>query len=188
MNLIFQYHIYDNDHYSEHVKYSVESFKKYADQYNHKYFFTEELFSTTHPVAPSGIRNKFEPYLYFEISRLWMDPVFDKYDQILYVDTDVIAHERAPDIFFVNPTHIAGATEMQLSDKNCIGMPGYDDPRWPEYLETLEIAFKQADAPFVDTKYRFRDSSGIVRNNTKTRILNSAKGRSVTSVILKYVC
>ena len=95
-NLIIQYYI-DINKYSQPEfngigptdveKYSEYSFKKYCSKYGHDFLrVTEPNFGYMHPT--------------WERFDLWFNKKWlDKYDQILYVDTDVFALDHAPDIF-----------------------------------------------------------------------------------------
>ncbi len=95
-NLIIQYYI-DINLYSQPTfngispsateKYSEYSFKKYCAKYGHDFLrVTKPVFGYMHPT--------------WERFDLWFNSKWlDKYDQILYVDTDVFAFDHAPDIF-----------------------------------------------------------------------------------------
>ena len=95
-NLIIQYYI-DINLYSQPgfngisaspvEKYSEYSFKKYCAKFGHDFLrVTKPTFGYKHPT--------------WERFALWFNSEWlDKYDQILYVDTDVFALDHAPDIF-----------------------------------------------------------------------------------------
>lgn len=95
-NLVIQYYIdinlYENPKFngiSSNIveKYSEHSFRKYCKKYGHDYLrITKPVFHYMHPT--------------WERFDLWFDSQWlDKYDQVLYVDTDVFALDHAPDIF-----------------------------------------------------------------------------------------
>lgn len=102
-NLVIQYYIdinlYDNKNLLEYrethnciapntvEKYSEHSFKKYCAKFGHDFIrITKPVFHYMHPT--------------WERFDLWFNPEWlDKYDQVLYVDTDVFALDHAPDIF-----------------------------------------------------------------------------------------
>ena len=65
---------------------SVNYFKKYAEIHNADYFF----FTDRYVNASSN---------YFEILRLYKDPLFDKYDKVLYTDIDVMPKNMSANIF-----------------------------------------------------------------------------------------
>jgi hypothetical protein len=95
-NLIIQYYIdvkkytdptYNNLTPSPLESYSSHSFKEYCRRYGHDYRkITEPKINFQHPT--------------WERFDLWTDRSWwDKYDQIMYVDSDVVAFPWAPDIF-----------------------------------------------------------------------------------------
>jgi len=100
-NLVIQYYI-DTNKYSAPTfnnlkpspieQYSSYSFKKYCDKYSIDYLkITEPKLGFKHPT--------------WERFDLWCDRSWwDKYDQILYVDSDVIALPHSPNIFDEYPT------------------------------------------------------------------------------------
>ena len=69
------------------AKYSKHSFETYCKKYGHEYILvTTPKVGYCHPT--------------WERLDFWLDPSwFEKYDEILYVDTDVYALPTAPDIF-----------------------------------------------------------------------------------------
>ena len=98
-NLIIQYYIdvnkysdptYNNLTPSPLESYSSHSFKIYCQKFGHDYVkISEPKINFQHPT--------------WERFDLWTDRAWwDKYDQIMYVDSDVIALPWAPDIFSVN--------------------------------------------------------------------------------------
>ena len=152
MNLVFQYFI--GGEVPEYAKISRFSFTEYADKLGHEYFFTDKEFLQEEQYDGLELGRK-----YFDIIRIYMDPFFDQYDQVLFVDADVIAHPNAPDIFTFNPKHIAGWTEQK--HPNGIVGPGYD--RGSEKFCQIEKAFAEFNAPLVDS----------ISRHAPTRILNS---------------
>ena len=99
-NLIFQVNVdtkkykdptYNNLAPSEIDKYSYLSFKIYAEKYAHDFVqVTEPVLDCKHPT--------------WERFDLWLNPAwFEKYDQIMYVDSDVVVVPGAQDIFKMYP-------------------------------------------------------------------------------------
>ena len=95
-NLVIQYYIDINLYANPGLngispnaveKYSEHSFRKYCARYGHDFVrITKPVFHYMHPT--------------WERFDLWFNPDWlEKYDQVLYVDTDVFALEHAPDIF-----------------------------------------------------------------------------------------
>jgi hypothetical protein len=152
MNLIYQYYI--GDEVPQFAKISRFTLSEYADKYGHEYLFstTQYLPEETHDNWKMGAK-------FFDIIRVYMDPYFDQYDQVLFADVDVIASLSAPDIFEYRPKHIAGWTEQK--HPNGIAGPGY--PKGSDKYQQIESAFKEFDAPMVES----------VSPHAYTRILNS---------------
>ena len=98
-------------------KYSEYSFKKYCNKYGHDFLrVTEPNFGYMHPT--------------WERFDLWFNKKWlDKYDQILYVDTDVFALDHAPDIF------------AQYNDPDTFKSPAYRKYRGMA-LNTIKNNFK----------------------------------------------
>ena len=95
-NLIIQYYIdtkqyshpnYNNLGPNDMERYSRYSFEKYAQKYGIDFLrITQSKLGYKHPT--------------WERFDLWLDPIwFEKYDQIMYVDSDVIAMPHADNIF-----------------------------------------------------------------------------------------
>lgn len=152
MNLIFQYFI--GGEVPEYAKISRFSFTEYADKLGHDYIFTDQAFLPEEHTDNLILGSK-----YYDVIRVYMDPFFDQYDQVLFVDVDVIAHPRAPDIFTYQPKHIAGWTE-QKHPQGTAG-PGY----WKgsDKFIQIEEAFAEFNAPLVESTSPY----------APTRILNS---------------
>lgn len=100
-NLVIQYYIdvrkysqpgFNNLGPSPMEEYSRHSFQKYCEKFGLDYLrITKPKLNFKHPT--------------WERFDLWIDRSWwDKYDQIMYVDSDVIAFEHAPDIFKAYPT------------------------------------------------------------------------------------
>jgi lipopolysaccharide biosynthesis glycosyltransferase len=90
-NLVYQCFLFSNKMH-EWVLVSSDTIKKYADKVGADYNF-----STT--VQMPGL-NKFNPmHRYFNILNIIYNDWFDQYDDILYVDCDVIADSEADNIF-----------------------------------------------------------------------------------------
>ena len=100
-NLVIQYYIdinkysqpgFNNLKPSPMEQYSRHSFQKYCEKFDLDYLrITEPKINFKHPT--------------WERFDLWIDRTWwDKYDQIMYVDSDVIALPHAPNIFAQYPT------------------------------------------------------------------------------------
>ena len=102
-NLIYQCHVGNHDH----VKYSVDHFKKYADIHEVQYCFENRRFN--------DYKTKHIFNLTFEKLRPIVDKTFDLYDNILVVDTDVLISKPYKNIFDVNFYNIAMVYDHELS-------------------------------------------------------------------------
>lgn len=110
-NVVFQYFLNFNGvgkqgmHYPtsgtpEWATRSVSYFKEYAKRHNADHFFMEDRFinSTSN---------------FFEVLRLYRDPIFDQYDNLLYVDVDVIPKNMDNNIFDLDVKDVAGWPEWK---------------------------------------------------------------------------
>ena len=114
-NVIFQYYLdfngvgkqeihYANGGVPEWAKCSSKLFAEYAKKHNADYFFLEDRYVN----ATSN---------FFEVTRLFKDPMFDKYDKLLYCDVDVIPKNMDANIFDVLGDHdFAGWPEQRMYD------------------------------------------------------------------------
>lgn len=110
-NVIFQYYLtYNNigknnklylgDDLPDWAQYSSNYFKKYAKLHNASYFLMRDRF-----VKSSSN--------YFEVLRLYLDPMFDEYDNLLYVDLDVMPKNFKENIFDLDVKDFAGFPEFR---------------------------------------------------------------------------
>lgn len=113
-NVVFQYFLNFNGvgkqgmHYPtsgtpEWATRSVSYFKQYAERHNADHFFMEDRFVN----ATSN---------FFEVLRLYQDPIFDQYDNLLYVDVDVMPKNMDSNIFDLDVKDVAGWPEWGHPD------------------------------------------------------------------------
>jgi lipopolysaccharide biosynthesis glycosyltransferase len=108
VNLVYQCEIRSETgtHISDFpIHYSVTSAQHYAGKYDCDYIFNTSM--TLEGAEPYVLRDdekwdKVYADRYFNILDLIYDPVYEKYDNILYLDTDVIVDPYAKNIFEVN--------------------------------------------------------------------------------------
>ena len=114
-NVIFQYYLdfngvgkqgyhYTNGGPPDWAQKSVEYFKRYAENHNADYYFFEDRFvdSTSN---------------FFEVTRIFKDPLFDQYDNLLYCDVDVIPKNMDNNIFEeLGEYDVAGWPENRMRD------------------------------------------------------------------------
>lgn len=99
-NVIFQYMITSNEVdkrggikgwdgsrsslYEEVAKISRESFEKYAERIDATHIYSNRRVATEgHGCSTS---------LLHECARVWLDPIFDEYDNLLFADTDIVVN------------------------------------------------------------------------------------------------
>lgn len=113
-NAIFQYYLNFNGvgkqgvHYPtegkpEWVERSVQYFREYAKKHNAEYFFFEDRYVN----ATSN---------FFEILRLYKDPIFDQFDNVLYLDVDVMPKNIDANIFDIHFGDVAGWPEWRAPE------------------------------------------------------------------------
>lgn len=70
--------------YEEVAKISRESFEKYAERINATHIYSNRRVATEgHGCSTS---------LLHECARVWLDPIFDEYDNLLFADTDIVVN------------------------------------------------------------------------------------------------
>jgi len=115
-NAIFQYflnfngvgkqgHHYPKEGMPEWAERSVNYFTHYAKKHGADYFFFTDRFVN----ATSN---------FFEVTRLYKDPIFDQYDKVLYCDVDVMPKNMEANIFDVDVINVAGWPEYRHPDIN----------------------------------------------------------------------
>jgi lipopolysaccharide biosynthesis glycosyltransferase len=109
-NVIFQFYVPPNDvgklaHYRgltaapEWGLRSVHYFRHYAERNGASHFFHQKRYV-------NSISN------YFEKCRIYLDPFFDTFDKLLYVDIDVMPKDMNRNIFEVECVDVAGVEEQ----------------------------------------------------------------------------
>ena len=121
MNLVFQYQLENPESdnrgqlggmprslfYSQMKDVSTKSFSNYAEAIGAEYLFSDQPY----------FDDRVDTYLWmlYDIARLWVDPYFDKYDDILYVDTDIIVNTQE-NIFDYHEGDLSGVLESDIVD------------------------------------------------------------------------
>ena len=150
---IFQFYVPSNDigklrHYRgvdempEWCKRSILYFQHYAKAHDADHFFMEDRFV-------GSISN------YFEKCRVYLDPIFDDYDKVLYVDIDVIPKNMDNNIFNIDPQDVAGVEEQPH--------PAYRNKKLNWTVKDIERRFNAFGAPVVRANH----------NNSWPRMINS---------------
>lgn len=147
-NAIFQYFLNFNGvgkqghHYPEEgipdwALRSVNYFEKYAEKHGADHHFFRDRFIN----ATSN---------FFEVTRIYMDPIFDQYDKVLYLDVDVMPKNMDANVFDLDVVDIAGWPEWRHPD---ISVP----VNWSA-TAALSQRFKDFGAPLLPAK---TNSSGV---------------------------
>lgn len=157
-NIIFQYMItegvdkrppvkgYDGSRaelYEKSAKLSWESFSKYAKKHD-----------VTHHATKSRVFTKgtgHDPFLYlFEILRLVYDPIYDAYDNLLYVDSDIICNTEDNIFDIVDGTFdVAGIYESEIVTGKGGGYNSWD--RKADSYNMLKNKYKRLNIPVIGT-------------------------------------
>ena len=109
-NLIYQTFITDKEE-PEFVSLSRNAFKKYADECGADYLFSNKKWFDKYPTKSSE---------FFEKLRIFFDESFDRYDQVLYVDCDVLPYDKSSYIFDLNHSGIAMMPEKNTPSRNFV--------------------------------------------------------------------
>lgn len=148
MNLIFQYLITNPDLdekrgpiegrsrtevYKEMADISSRSFQMYAHTIGADYLYSNEAVYTRNEIE----RDNCVPL--FECLRVIYDESFDKYDKILFVDTDIVANTDQ-DIFTVSDAEVYGVLESDIRTENKGGYNSWDynDSNFQKFREKYE--------------------------------------------------
>ena len=118
-------------------------FQKYADIHGVDYHFSTESYCN----ARSN---------YFEICRVYLDPMFDQYDKVLFVDLDVVPKDMNTNIFDIDVIDVAGWPEFKHTKIK-------GDPKWDDN-PALRARFEHFGAPMIKPK---------TATDNSTRMLNT---------------
>ena len=115
-NAVFQYflnfngvgkqgHHYPTEGTPEWALRSSQYFRKYAETHDADYYyFTDRYINATSN--------------FFEVTRIYQDPMFDQYDKVLYTDVDVMPKDMSKNIFDIPVYDVAGWPEHRHPDIN----------------------------------------------------------------------
>ena len=164
MNIIFQYMIIDEDTnkrgkvpqypqgtraelYKRTADLSAESFRIYADKigaqhhYSSKKVYTKGKSGATVPL--------------FEVLRLVYDPLYDDYDKLLFVDTDIICNTE-DNIFDVADCDVYGVFESDIETSKGGGYNTWDFDE--KTFNQLKTKFDRRHIPVVENTWGKRPS------------------------------
>ena len=151
-NVIFLINIVHNERSkNQGYDWSIKSWQKYAEKYNHQIFVLDEpLFDPT-VVKPQW----FKMYILDVLEANEID-----YDQVLYVDADTVIHTNAPDIF--------EQTENKFCAVRAIG-----DMDW--ILRSMENYSKYLFEGFTFPFYKYFNSGVMVFNKKHREFFKSVQ-------------
>lgn len=92
--------------YKQVANASSKSVKAYASSIGVNYKYTESPYFKYKTKGSEG--------LLYEVSRLWMDSFFDDYDDVLFLDTDILISKQAGNIFEHHSNDISGVLESEI--------------------------------------------------------------------------
>jgi lipopolysaccharide biosynthesis glycosyltransferase len=113
-NIVYQVFFNANGVGKPNPHYPAEGIPDWVN-YSHKYF---EKYAEMHGADYRFFRDRFvkSSSNYFEKARTWIDPFFDQYDKVLYVDVDVMPKNMLANIFDIDVKDIAGWPEWRHPD------------------------------------------------------------------------
>lgn len=126
--------------YKKSAELSWKSFAKYAEKINATHHKTDKRVFTKGAGVDTHI------YL-FECLRVIYDPIYDKYDNVLYVDSDIICNTEENIFDLVNDTFdVAGIYESEIrnGDGRC-GYNGWD--RNPGRYQAIKNKYDRLNLP-----------------------------------------
>ena len=154
-NLIYQCRL---GNFPKSVFNSVESVGKYAKKIGvtHEFAKKTEL---------KGLDESISMHLYFNILHLIYDKKFDKYDDILYLDTDIIVDPDAENIFDIHKNKnvdVMGIYEKKLGDSG----PAFNEYYWKKLFHAK---YKRFNIPII-RKNIHQINTGVVLFTKKGRL------------------
>lgn len=140
-NIIFMINIVHNERSkNQGYEWSIKSWKKYADKYNHDLFILDQFLFDTDYIKPQW----YKIYILDLLEENKID-----YDQVLYVDSDTIVHSNAPNIF-------------DITDHKFCAIQNYGDMDW--VLRSIENYSKFVFNDFIFPFYKYFNSGVMVFN------------------------
>lgn len=144
-NVIFMIDIVHNERSkTQGYEYSKKSWKQYAQLYGHELFILEDMVAPLEYMTPHWIKM----YILDILESNGID-----YDQVLYVDSDTIVTDDAPDIF-------------EISEHKFCAVPNYGDVDW--MLRSIETYSKLLFGGSTFPYYKYFNSGFMVFNKSHT--------------------
>jgi len=163
-NIIFQYMIIDEDTnkrgkvpqypqgtraelYQKTADLSAESFRIYADKIGATHHYS------TRKVFTKGRSGPTVPL--FEVLRIVYDPIYDEFDKLLFVDTDIICNTEE-NIFDVEDCDVYGVFESDIETSKGGGYNTWDYS--DKTFKEVKKRFDRTGVPIVPNKWGKRPS------------------------------
>ena len=141
--------------YREVADISRTSFEKYAKKIGAEHIYSDERVATKgHECSTS---------LLHECARVWLDPMFDQYDNLLFVDTDIVVNTEE-NIFDVmeSGAEVYGVLESDFVTANGSGYNAWDGDE--ENYKNFCRKFEMHDCPIVPAMPPNRPSKLTIMN------------------------
>jgi hypothetical protein len=139
--------------YERVAQISKTSFEKYAEHVGADHFYSDErVFTKGHGCSQS---------IMFECLRVIYDPMFDQYDNVLFVDTDIVVNTEE-NIFDIFEGDVMGVLETDIITDHGGGYGGWDSK--PEVFDEYYRKYLANDCPIVPALPPNRPSKLTVLN------------------------
>lgn len=141
--------------YEEVAKISRESFETYADRINATHIYSSKRVATEgHGCSTS---------LLHECARVWLDPIFDEYDNLLFADTDIVVNtdENIFDLM-ESGADVYGVLESDFVTASGGGYNSWDGPG--DTYDNFCRKFSLHDCPIVPVMPPNRPSKITIMN------------------------
>ena len=141
--------------YEEAAKISRESFEKYAERIDATHIYSNRRVATEgHGCSTS---------LLHECARVWLDPIFDEYDNLLFADTDIVVNtdENIFDLM-ESGADVYGVLESDFVTASGGGYNSWDGPG--ETYDNFCRKFSLHDCPIVPVMPPNRPSKITIMN------------------------
>lgn len=141
--------------YEEVAKISRESFEKYAERIDASHIYSNKRVATEgHGCSTS---------LLHECARVWLDPIFDEYDNLLFADTDIVVNtdENIFDLM-ESGADVYGVLESDFVTASGGGYNSWDGPG--DTYDNFCRKFSLHDCPIVPVMPPNRPSKITIMN------------------------
>jgi lipopolysaccharide biosynthesis glycosyltransferase len=149
-NIIFMINIVHNERSkNQGYEWSIKSWQKYAEKYGHELFILDQFMFDINYLKPQW-------YKIYILDLLESNKI--DYDQVLYVDSDTVVHDNAPDIF-------------AITDHKFCAVRNYGDMDW--VCRSIENYSKHVFNGFTFPFYKYFNSGVMVFNKKHKPLFKS---------------